>query len=499
MFLTAAGVVIVCGLSPVLYWGGNLDAAWYLYVARRVLSGAHLYRDIIEINPPLIVLMSAPVVLLARVLRASDLAVYDVSVAALAAGCVAFAVRQLRYAIGEDRVVMRRAVALLLLIALVPLAIPDFGQREHLLLALILPYLCLSAARAEGGSAPTWEALAVGLMAGIGFALKPFYAPIWIVTECYLIFARRAGAPWKRFESFAIGVFLVLYGVAVLAVFPEYLGLVTWLGPIYASLLWVPISTMILSKEGFLALFAVLALVPRREPRGLRAVLLAAVAASLAAVLIQHKGWSYHYYPIHAEAFVVLGLALLARGSSDGRRWGRALVVLPAVLALDLGLVLTKRAREAVAQGSFQREIAGEMAPLVRQYAAGQSILGLTISPEPSFPLVNVSGVDWAMRFPSLWMIPALYARERWASLGDPVRSGSRSRDERYLIDAVTTDFVARRPAVIIVYASPRGAPDLAGYLASADHRFAVALGDYRRLRVVSGYTFLVRNSETSR
>lgn len=498
MFLTAAGAVILGGLAPVLYWGGNLDAAWYLYVAGKVLGGAHLYRDIIEINPPLIVLMSAPIVLLARFVRASDLAVYDLFVTVLVTGCVVFAARQLRRALGEERIIVRRAIVLLFLIALVVLALPDFGQREHLLFALILPYLCLGAARAEGGNAPTREAIAAGLMAGIGFALKPFYAPIWVVTECYLIFVRRTGAPWKRPEALAIGVFLLLYGVAVPAVFPEYLRLVRWLGPIYASLLPVPISRMILSKEGVLALLAALALLPRREPRGLRAVLLAAVTASLVAVLVQHKGWSYHYYPIHAEAFVILGLVLLGRGPSSGVRWRLALLVLPAALALDLGLVVTKRAREAMVQGSFQREIVDEMAPLVRQYAAGKSILGLTVSPEPSFPLVNVSGVDWAMRFPSLWMIPSLYAKERWASLRDSVRSRSRSRDEQYLINAVTTDLLAHRPAIIIVYTPPRGAPDLAGYLASADQRFAVALQGYRPLRVVSGYTFLVRIAETS-
>ena len=56
--LLAALCALAAGPSYV-----NHDAAWYLYVVRRLWDGATLYRDVIDTNPPLIVWASAPPVL----------------------------------------------------------------------------------------------------------------------------------------------------------------------------------------------------------------------------------------------------------------------------------------------------------------------------------------------------------------------------------------------------------------------------------------------------
>src|SRR6185437_14974726 len=45
------------------------DVAWQLWIAGRLHAGAHLYRDIIEVNPPLWFWMAIPVERLAAVLQ----------------------------------------------------------------------------------------------------------------------------------------------------------------------------------------------------------------------------------------------------------------------------------------------------------------------------------------------------------------------------------------------------------------------------------------------
>jgi len=503
VFLGAAAALVAAGLVPVLVWGGNLDAAWYLYVARRVLAGAHLYRDIVEVNPPLIVALSVPPAWLARELGVLDLAVYDLAAAALAALSVGFAGSILMRLPGALSSSARRALLLLLLAALFPLAAADFGQREHLLLALVLPYLCLSAVRAEGRVVPGAEAIAAGVMAGVGLCLKPFYLPLWVAVEAYLAVGRRAGPPWRRAETPAIGAVLVLYGAAVVAFAPGYLSLVGRLGPLYASLLRVPLAALIASPDGALPLLAVAALAVTPRSGALRSVgdvMLIAVATSLLAVLLQEKGWSYHYYPSRAESLLALGVVPLSAASAGVAR-ARALAarLTALLLAAGLAVVLVQRGREAVAAGSFEREvIRGEMTPLVRRYAAGKPILALTVSPTPAFPLVNFSGADWALRFPSLWMIPALAARGQWVVQRPGAPPATRSPLQQYLIDAVTDDLISGRPALIVFYAPPWGAPDLVGYFASVDSRFAAALSHYRLLADVSGYRFLVRTEESS-
>src|SRR5262245_4805068 len=54
----------------------NGDAAWYLYMAGRVLDGARPYVDVVDTNPPLIVMLSMATVLPARALGVSPLTVF---------------------------------------------------------------------------------------------------------------------------------------------------------------------------------------------------------------------------------------------------------------------------------------------------------------------------------------------------------------------------------------------------------------------------------------
>ena len=62
----------------------------------------------------------------------------------------------------------------------------DFGEREHLLLLLALPYLLLAAARAVGREIPASHAVAIGLLAAAGLLIKPHFVLLWLAIEGYL-------------------------------------------------------------------------------------------------------------------------------------------------------------------------------------------------------------------------------------------------------------------------------------------------------------------------
>src|SRR3954471_20644592 len=48
------------------------DIAWLLYVARRWMAGRELYIDVVEVNPPLIIWISAIPIQVARLLDADS-------------------------------------------------------------------------------------------------------------------------------------------------------------------------------------------------------------------------------------------------------------------------------------------------------------------------------------------------------------------------------------------------------------------------------------------
>ena len=67
-------------------------------------------------------------------------------------------------------------------------ATASFGQREYLCVVLVMPYLALSAARAqENHEVDTLGSLLVGLLAGIGFAIKPYFLAVPALIEGALV------------------------------------------------------------------------------------------------------------------------------------------------------------------------------------------------------------------------------------------------------------------------------------------------------------------------
>jgi hypothetical protein len=79
----AAGLVVplllvAAAASAVFYGSGRLhhDPSLILAATRRWLDGAVLYRDILEVNPPLIFYLTAPAVLISRVCGVPDSLVF---------------------------------------------------------------------------------------------------------------------------------------------------------------------------------------------------------------------------------------------------------------------------------------------------------------------------------------------------------------------------------------------------------------------------------------
>jgi hypothetical protein len=66
-------------------------------------------------------------------------------------------------------------------------------------------------------------AILVGLFAGVGMALKPYYLALWLSIELYLALRRRSVSVWLRAEHLVIVGVLALYALFVLLGTPEYL------------------------------------------------------------------------------------------------------------------------------------------------------------------------------------------------------------------------------------------------------------------------------------
>ena len=496
--------VAALGLAAELARPATADMGFFLYAAGRVLDGARLYRDVVDLNPPLIIALNIPVVLLARVTGVSEFLLYRLGSALFVGILFLYSARLiLRYVLpGEPG----RAgyLVLLLCFGLFGLARIDFGQREHFVLSLLVPYLLLVAAESAGRRPPPGEAAVIGAMAGAAIGLKPHFALVWAVLEG---FRRIHCAPTERWrptpEIAGVLGFLVVYGVAVLWLTPDYLTVASLLGSAYVQYMREPFIALLAVGPGapLVAFVLLTLLVLRRQMRTpvLGALLAWTTVACFLAAAAQGKNFRYHFYPALGLAFVLLGLLAAdvpgAAQRLSERVYGRASrALLAAIVIVVVGWAILEVAGGDAGERRRRAELA-ELVGAVRAGAGGRPIGVLSYTLESSFPVVNYAGVGLASRFPSMWPLAVSY----WGPIetGGPLRYhavGEMTPAERYFLSAVREDLTAAEPRLLLVLRPARDAgvngqrrlhyvqyfgrdPELAALL--AEYRLADRLGEY--------------------
>jgi hypothetical protein len=234
------------------------------------------------------------------------------------------------------------------------------------------------------------------------------------------------------------------------------------------------------------------------EPRALADVFAAGVMGCLAGVVLQGKGFDYHYYPSLAlGCFLMAVMTLHASALSEprarrGRALGAALLVIVSApyLQADVRIGLGPEHSEMRAY----RTLEAAVGPI-----RNRSLMVLAPRSGYAFGLVTYGGARWVGRFPCLWVLPVIY---RGNSEG---RSGAlyhgeqeMSAVERWFRDAVVSDALRARPDVILVgIPTPGAGPedywfDFLGYF-SREPAFASMMAGYRRAGEAVGYVIYRR------
>ena len=503
--------LVVCaalGLAAELACLVRPDMAFLLYAAGQVLDGARLYRDVVEINPPMIVALNLPPVVLGRMLGVDDVLAYRVlTVAGMAAAVWLIARLSRRLAAGDEVL----SSGLILLSGFVLLLMPgiDFGQREHLLFALVLPYVIVCIARVAGRPVPSALGIGVGALAGVGFALKPQFAVLWPVMEAYLGLRRRPRRLGVSPESCAIAGVLLLYALAILLVTPDYLPMVRLLGRSYFNYMRLPFVEVALTAPGLplclIATLAYAALFRRLRHTHAASILILSMAASFLAGVLQGKGFTYHFYPASAFAVLLLGdivLDLVRPLVTPVERLYAAVATASLATALLVAsgwAVVRILGRDPIDQRN--RSIVLDLRDAIRRQGEHGSLLILSNNLGSVFPLVRFSGLAWALRFPHFWILAAEYQSQLVRA--GPIRYRSpaeMSPAERYLNDAMYEDLLRWRPDLILVLRPAADRPpnlfrrlNYVGYF-SRDSRIAALLSGYGFAEVSGEYEIYRRS-----
>ena len=517
--VTALAALLVLDVRTIGALPVHHDIAWPLYLARRLLGGARLYVDIIEVYPPLVIWWATLASVVSRVLGVSDIAAYHgLSVVAVVAsvGLGAFLLRRLL----PDSLWIRAALLVLQAFLLLPFVGYSLGQEEHLMLTLTWPYLLAAALAARGEGTGRWGWL-IGGTAAVGFAMKPLYGLTWLAVEVYVGLSRKRLR--LRPESIAVAVGLAVYVGAVVAFTPAYFHMLTWAAASYGYYFTGPLFRIVLVWQSFLVLCALLVVtVPgTRRTAPLRRVVTLALVAATIIIYAQRKGWTYHWYPALALAIYLIAVAgleqlvLRRRGTTDPsaaqdgaasdtlerRNWPRWLSPALATSSLALGLLvgggfMLAHTRRQYRDLNVPPYYLPGMRYIVQAFGRGGPIMSISDIMQPVFPLVNYTNVPYASRFSCLWMLPGLYAREWTAQYPFPYHDPRHVTPlERYMVDAVIEDIQRSKPTLIIVDLDPPFMLPGFNYFVyfSNDARFRALMRHYERLAKMQRYMIFRR------
>lgn len=468
--MTVAAVALATwALATWLLWNVplNNDVSWQYWVARQLRGGARFGREVIEVNPPLWFWEAIPMSALADRL---GVATARLLVAVTMARTVLAVL--LTTALVARTPARRQAVAGGLFVLLLALPVFCFGEREHLLLLGALPYAALIARRAEAGPVDRRLVLAIGLVSGWSFALKPYFALVPLALEAWL--AWHSGRRWRplRAETAALAALALAYVAALLAFAPDWLTHVVPMARLFYADFSPPFAWLA-TRQPYLPAWllggaAVLVARPRSAQAQAAAV---ATGAFLACYVAQAKGFPYHALPVTVGLAWTLWLSIMKEGDGAAALARRPLAVLAIGLAFATAALI----------GPFQAPPLGRLAPVVDRLPPGTRFAVISAHSWDAFPLVEKSGFVQPLSTANPMMALRTVLREGEGQHATPQGRALR----RWMLDTVAAD-LARCPAQALLIDAAADSPVLAGigvdYLAylRRDPRFATLLTAYR-------------------
>jgi hypothetical protein len=454
--LLPALVFLPMVLAPPL----NHDVAAVLQFSQRWLAGERMYVELIDVNPPLIFVLNLIPAWIATVTPLDGVAALRLCLLLYGGACWWLAVRARdRAAEGPaERALLDVLPALFLLDAGY-----DFGQREHLMAVAALPYV-LAAARRVAGARPRGR-IAIALIAGVAFAIKPYFLGVPGLVELAVLIAV-GGRRWLRDPvPWAMAAVWAVYLLSLPLVFPAFLGSVlplVWdyyldLGGLSVwQVFFVPRLAVALCLLLPLLWIAFRPAAPFRAPgAALPRLLGLAALGAVASAVVQHKGWSYHIVPIE---LLGCGLAAVLAARWLDRVRASRFPPGPWWISGTLGglfaLYAVSNGEAPWKQLDYPASAVAQLTAELREHAAGERVLVLSPAIYPVFPALNYAGVKSTLRTMNMWLLQGAY--------GDCLPDGRRYREvwemprpEFFVYRTVAEDFARAPPAAVVVDTEP--------------------------------------------
>ena len=421
------------------------DVGYLLLAANQMLAGGHYAKTFFETNPPMILYLYFPVCLFTHSTAISIFTVfrlYIISLSLMSAGLSFFLLKKLLKK--QEKVLFYFLFYTLLFITLfLPLI---FGQREHLLLILMLPYLFSAALALEKKTISRPLAFFIGLLAGLGFAIKPFFLTVPVLIEAYFILKQRNLLAWVRTESIVIFCVLVSYSISIVLFQPEYIHIINPLlfryyfpGAQDPWHLFIALPNVLFCFSMIIS-YCFIKKYDRYPMLG--NVLFLALIGMVIAFLIPRAPWYYHVLPAFG-----LGILLLVYMTSQAISGFLSFYLVSVIEIMILFLPLHNCYQFIDYIHQIENRVPSTQ---INTYFSQHKILPINrsiscfgIRTIDCFPLVYLTKSHYSSRYPAFWWFIGLRALEK---KNQPV-----ARDKNYFMTIIATDLTQNHTQLVLI------------------------------------------------
>lgn len=438
------------------------DVGYLIHAGSQLLAGASYGKDLFETNPPMILYLYLPPLFLAKALSisiATAVQIYVFSIAVLSISCC---FNLLKRIFAEQDSLMVYIMTYTLMCVFLFMPVNQFGQREHLLMMFMMPYLFAAVLEVRNKTINPWLAFSIGLFAGIGFAFKPYFLITLCLVEIYFIVAKRSLWGWIRIESVTIAAVLIAYLASIIIFQPEYIKLLL---PFVANFYfagtkspWIDILTHPLVDYCIFATAAFFLYYKYDRYRDLSTVLVLALIGMILAFMIPRAPWYYHVMP-------ALGLSCLLLANYFGQvivSWSKhnntvaILIKETCFLAIVFGFVFYIPIANSYFMAAYRMNEKiisplNQIADYIQSKPAKQTIFCFSgDTTEDCFPLVYDSKSNYGTRYPFFWWLRGALKLEGYPE-SKKMLTGQLLNDKKELINHVAEDLTQNKVNLVFV------------------------------------------------
>lgn len=310
--LFIAGMCITLIMAYAQMVGGSIgDKDIVLLDAQLMVSGKRLYSDILDTNPPLIFWLYTIPVYISHLTGILDYQVLIAGVLLLIVLSMSVSVCLIKHH-PQFQTHKQQHYFILLLCGLfiVCAGIVSFADREHVMMVLIFPYILRLMPSLAKQPISNTLSIIIGLMAGIGFGIKPHSLIIFLLLQLFYIARERSIAIVFSIENILIYTVGLLYLLAVYVFLPEYFYTVLPMAIVVYPSFNTGQAVLIYMIGPAITLAVALAEFRPRSSSPYRSDILFGLLVCIPFVLyiLINNGWGYTVYPLSTAVLFVVAL-----------------------------------------------------------------------------------------------------------------------------------------------------------------------------------------------